>query len=123
MEDTFGWNKIDQWGVWDFTLCQFPTMLGIPSCYRAAWAAAMGKVMTAIQVAEGGIQLERSLKWFLILPKALFRMGRRGGKAGKGLVAQRMNCLVREDWRGLLTLLEKDCKLAESEDRMRGDRR
>ena len=69
-------------------MCEFPTLLDIPRCYREVWAAAVGKVMTAIQENEVGIQLERGLKWFLIHPKALFRQGKRGGKAGKGLIAQ-----------------------------------
>ena len=76
--------------------------------------------MSAIEQAEGGIDLERGLKWFLILPKALFRQGRRGGKAGKGLISQRINALIRDDWGTLLTMLEKDIKLVEREDRTRG---
>ena len=89
--DATGWNMIDSWGVWDCLLCEFPTIMDIPSCYREIWAAAVDKVLTAIQEAEGGINLERGLKWFLILPKALFRQGRRGGKAVKGLISQRVN--------------------------------
>jgi hypothetical protein len=72
-------------------------------------------VLRVIQSAEEGIELERGLKWFLILPKALFRQGRRGGKAGKGLIARRMNLLVRGDWGGLLTLLDQDCRRAKME--------
>ena len=29
-EDAEGWNMIDQWGVWDCTLCEFPTMQNFP---------------------------------------------------------------------------------------------
>ena len=36
-EDSTGWNMIDLWGVWDCTLCQFPTKQDIPAkvgrCY------------------------------------------------------------------------------------------
>ena len=53
----------------------------------------------------------------MILPKVIFRQGRRGGKAGKGLLSQRVNRLVKGDWGGLLELLEKDCKMLEREDR------
>ena len=80
----------------------------------------MDKVLSAIQEAEGGIQLERGLKWLLILPKAVFRQGRRGGKAGKGLISQRINSLIRGDWGSLLTMLDRDRKLVEREDRTRG---
>ena len=116
-EDATGWNMIDKWGVWDCTLCQFPTMADIPGGYRAIWASSMAKILQAIREADGGSALERGLKWFLILPKALFRQGRRGGEAGKGLVGQRVNCLVREDWGGLLNLLERDIEKANMEDR------
>ena len=64
-----------------------------------------------------GIELERGLKWLLIIPKAVFRQRKRGGKAGRGLMAKRINCLVKGDWGGLLTLLEADCKQAKMEDR------
>ena len=30
IEDADGWNKIDQWCVWECTLCEYPTMLDIP---------------------------------------------------------------------------------------------
>ena len=78
------------------TMCEFPVMQNIPGCYREIWAAAMGVIFRMIQETEGGIELERGLKWLLILPKVVFRQGRRAGNAGKGMVAQRINCLVRE---------------------------
>ena len=34
-EDAEGWNLIDLWGVWDCTLCEFPTMKNIPKVYRS----------------------------------------------------------------------------------------
>ena len=92
-------------------------MQDIPRMYREIWAAAMAKVLRAIATAEEGKQLERSLKWFLILPKAVFRQAKRGGKAGKGLVAKRVNCLVKGDWGELLILLDTDCKEAKLEDK------
>jgi hypothetical protein len=114
-EDAEGWNLIDLWGVWDCTLCEFPTMKNIPKVYREVWASAVAKILRVIQRAEEGIDLERGLKWLLIIPKAIFRQGRRGGKAGKGLTARRVNLLTRGDWGGLLALLERDCQLAKDE--------
>jgi hypothetical protein len=122
IEDAEGWNLIDLWGVWDCMLCEFPTMQNIPRIYREVWASAMGKIMRVIEREEEGIELERGLKWLLIIPKAIFRQGRRGGKAGKGLIARRVNLLIRGDWGGLLTLLDRDCQLAkvEKERQVRG---
>ena len=123
IEDADGWNKIDQWCVWECTLCEYPTMLDIPGRYREIWASAVDRVFTAIAGAEGGLDLERGLKWFLILPTVIFRQGRRGGKAGKGQLSQRVNRLVEGDWGGLLELLEKDCRMLEREDRRNRNRR
>ena len=98
-------------------------MLDIPRCYREVWARAMDRILSKIQEAEDGIQLERGLKWLLILPKALFRQGRRGGKAGKGLISQRINSLVRGDRGSLLTMLKKDRQLVDKEGRGQGRHR
>ena len=57
VEDIDGWNMIDKLSVWQCTLCEFPTMLDVPGCYREVWARAMDRVLTAIQESEGGIQL------------------------------------------------------------------
>ena len=48
VEDADRWNRIDEWGVWECTLCEFPTMLDIPGRYREIWASAVDKVFTAI---------------------------------------------------------------------------
>ena len=124
VEDSEGWNLIDLWGVWDCTLCEFPTKQDIPREYREVWAAAIAKILRSINVATEGIDLERGLKWLLVIPKAVFRQSKRGGKAGKGLIAKRVNCLVRADWGGLLKLLEADCKQAKIESKkMKGKAR
>ena len=96
--------------MWDCTLCQFPIKQDVPTTHRQTWAAAVAHVLKVINTAESGLELERGLKWLLILPKALLRTAKRGGKAGKGLLAKRFNCLVRGDWGSLLVLLESDCK-------------
>ena len=79
-EDSDGWSLVDSWNVWDCTLCQFPTMQDIPRPYRETWAAALERILREINMAEGGIELERGLKWLLIIPKAVFRQSKRGGE-------------------------------------------
>ena len=116
-DDAEGWNLIDRWDVWDCVLSEFPTMQDIPRAYREVWAAAVAKVLRNIQAVDDGLELERGLKWFLILPKAVFRQARRGGKAGRGQITRRVNCLIRGDWGGLLALLERDCQLSKRERR------
>ena len=46
--------------------------------------------------------------WLCFLPQALLRQGRRRGKAGRNLVAQRFNSLVEGNWGNLVSLWEKD---------------
>ena len=50
---------------------EFPTMQDIPSAMREIWSAGVAKVLRAVQAADEGLELERGLKWFLILPKLL----------------------------------------------------
>ena len=75
-------------------------MQDIPKAYREVWSTAVAIVLRAVQAVDEGIEMERALKWFLILPKAVFRQARRGGKAGRRQIIRRINCLVRRDWGG-----------------------
>ena len=111
IKDALGWNMIDKWDVWDCALCEFTTMQDVPRAYREVWSTAVAIVLRAVQAVDEGIEMERALKWFLILPKAVFRQARQGGKADRGQITRRINCLVRRDWGGLLSLLERDCLL------------
>jgi hypothetical protein len=59
-QDTYGWNQIDKWGVWECALCEFPTLLDIPSCYRDVWARAVDKVdkvLSAMKSTRKSIQM------------------------------------------------------------------
>ena len=53
VHDADGWNMIDKWGVWQCVLCEFPTLLDIPRCYRDVWAKAVSRVLSVIQESEG----------------------------------------------------------------------
>ena len=54
------------------------------------------------------VEMTRALKWLCILPQALLRKPARGGRSGRGLVAQRFNALVVEDWGKLVKLWQED---------------
>ena len=60
--------------------------------------------------AQTEAERNRASKWFLILPKALLRQVRRGGKKGQStaVLAKRFDCLVQRDWKTLLRLLRQD---------------
>ena len=48
-----------------------------------------------------------------------FKIARRGGRAGRGEVAKRFNCLSTEDWGKLIDLWEEDVKLVEEKNARR----
>ena len=68
--DALGWNVIDTFGVWECTLCEFPMMKDIPSRFRDIWCATLANIFKRIQQSEGGVELERGLKWLLVIPLA-----------------------------------------------------
>ena len=55
----------------------------------------MAYVLRKLKYSQTDIAIDRALKWFLILPQALLREPRRGGKKGqnKGEVNSRFDCL------------------------------
>ena len=87
-------------------------MEDVPHIHRSkwAWAWAVSEVIKRVLEATTDIALERALKWFLFLPKALLRETRRGGKKGQSSMhmARRFDCLVQRDWKTLLALLHSD---------------
>ena len=59
-------------------------MENVPRQHREVWGKAMARVLCRIVGADNSIEMDRALKWFLILIQALFRQARRGGRRGKG---------------------------------------
>ena len=86
-EDDDGWKMIDRIGAWECGLALFPAMEVVPTRHREVWARAVTGVMRSIlSASEGSVELDRALKWWLVLPQALLRQTRRGGNAGRSLV-------------------------------------
>ena len=99
-----GWDQIDRIGVWEAYLCQFSLLEYVPWQHRETWAWAWGEVLRRIDGAEEA-ELERGLKWLLMLPQLLLRKARRGGQPGRGNVAKRFNSLaLHQDWGAVLRL-------------------
>ena len=67
-----------------------------------------------------GIEVDRSLKWLLILPKILLRQPRRGGERGQGSgeLAARFQAVQQGSWGSLLPPLQRD-ELSEDKRRER----
>ena len=108
IEDDSGWAEIDRVGAVDCALSEFSAMDDVPFHLRALWGRAMETVLRKIQGASNGDELDRALKWFLLLPQAFLRTAPKGGQAGRGLVASRFNALTKDDWGSVFRLWEKD---------------
>ena len=107
-----GFDAIDKVGGWDSFFCEFSVVDEVPHQHREVWTWAWGHVLRRIDQASDDKELDRGLMWLCFLPQALLRRPKRGGQSGRGLVAERFNCLVRRDWGALVDLWERDKILA-----------
>ena len=110
LPDATGWNLIDRLGGWECGLTGFYAMEQVPAVHRVKFAKAYSLVLQNILEANIEENLTRALKWFLILPQALLRQSKRGGKKGQGAawVSAKFQAIVNEDWGSLLHMLESD---------------
>ena len=122
-EDSDGWCQIDQVGAWESFLCEFQVLDEVPAQHRGTWVWAWGLVMQRIQAADSGKELDRALMWLCFLPQALLRQAKRGGKAGRKLVVQRFNSLVKGDCGILLTSWERDKMVAREKQHRQRERK
>ena len=106
-----GFHQIDKVPVNDCLLSIAPTMQDVPENHRFAFAKSFEIVFRRFKTAseERNMKdIERSLKWFLLLPHALLVQPTRGGKSGYQVVKRRFDCIVTDDWSRLLELFEKE---------------
>ena len=92
----------------------------VPFHLKGLWGRAMDSVLRRVQDApEPGEELDRALKWFLLLPQAFLRMAPKGGAAGRSLVASRFNALTRGDWGAVFQQWNRDRERAREKARRR----
>ena len=106
--DTSGWSEIDRLGAWQCALNPFSTLESIPGPVQAKWAKVVELTLRAILTASEEEELNRALKWFLILPQAFLRQAKRGGRAGRSVVAGRFNAAMSGDFGSVIRLLIAD---------------
>ena len=96
--DADGWSKIDGLGGGDCTLSSFQAMEQVPNSHKEKWGKVVANEVRKILDAPTEEARNRALPWFLILPQALLRKAKRGGRKGQNAasVARRF------DWRSLL---------------------
>ena len=59
----------------------------VPGPFRNGWSTALATVLRRANLALAGgdeVEVDRSLKWLLALPKLLLRQVKRGGERGQG---------------------------------------
>ena len=107
---TDGWDRILELGGWGCTLSPFLMMEEVPSAFREKWGKVVTLVLRKVREATTPLSLDKALLWFLVLPQATLRQDKRGGRRGQGAgaLARRFDCILEEDWGGLLDMLVED---------------
>ena len=111
--DAEGWSQIDTWNIWSCAVTCSQLLEDVPAAYRKAWSSALSTILTRVNQATAGgqeDQIDRALKWLLVLPKLLLRKPRRGGQRGQGSgqISSRFEAVRERNWGSLLPGLEKD---------------
>ena len=121
--DADGWSQIDQLSIMDCVLCPFQAVEDVPNQFRELFGRAMNKILTRIwEYQEECDELNRSLKWWFLIPQALLRKAGRGGKAGMGQIKKRFDCVLKENYGGLITMLLQDKDILKVKDERRKNR-
>ena len=114
----------------DCSVSTIMPMEEVPGPFRKSWGTALAKVLrrTNLAILEGDeVEIDRSLKWLLALPKLLLREPRRGGERGQGSgeLAARFEAVQQASWGSLLPLLRRDEEAVRKrrDKRRQGDRR
>ena len=90
-------------------------MTNVPGALREKWGKVVSTVLRKILEARTSEETNLALMWFLLLPQAMLRQGKRGGGKGQNVaeVGKRFDCALAGNWGGLLDLLVADKTEAE----------
>ena len=86
---TTSWDVIDDTDLEHCIASPFGHYDDVPSRFSKAWASAIADVLATIRDADSDAQLDRGLKWLLLLHDILLRMPPRGGRRGRNALGQR----------------------------------
>ena len=113
-----GFEHIDQLSAMECVLSPFQAMDEVPKQFREVFAKAVETILGRVfQNQDEGEELNRALKWWFFIPQALLRKARRGGRAGMGLVKQRFDCIINENYGKLVKMWMLDRDNAEKKPR------
>ena len=122
VEFTDTWDSIDSLGVWDCMLTEFSMMEFVPRQHLEVWVWINGEILRRMRGAEGR-ELDRTLKWFAMIPQLLLRVPLRHGKPGRINVANRFQAVVDAKWGKLLKYWVNDKRKLREEKEKRMSRR
>lgn len=105
------WHQIDLLSVNECLLSIGPTLKEVPLQHKYQFAKAMETCFKRFQRAseqQNSKDIERALKWFLVLPHMLLSTPTRGGKAGTQIIKRRFDCVVSEKFGRLIEHFQQD---------------
>ena len=84
-----GWNAIDHISVSQCAENPLQQLEAVPTEFMEEWAMAYAEVLRRVKEAEETAQMDRALKWLLVLHQVLLRVPIRGGVRGVNLLRGR----------------------------------
>ena len=80
----------------------------VPEQHKGAWCSAWRESLTKWKEASTDHEADTALLWMGFWAQGLKRKPSRGGRQGRVEVASRYDCVVQEDWAGLIERWERD---------------
>ena len=111
--DGLGWDAIDDVSLHHCLQSPFVHFDDVPKAHVEAWAVATVDVLELLVHATTDVEVERGLKWLLLMHDLLLRLPPRGGRRGHALVAHRFDAWRRGDMATLVRWWRQDRSAAQ----------
>ena len=105
---TQGWESIRRLGGWKAFLVECPMLEEISEQHKGAWCTAWSESLRRWKESTTEHPRETAMLWMSFWAQGLQRKPSRGGRQGRVEVASRYNCVLEEDWAGLIDRWERD---------------
>ena len=119
---TQGWESIRKLGGWKAFLVECPMLEEVNEQHKGAWCTAWALSLRWWKEATSNRDRETALLWLSFWPQGLQRKPIRGGRQGRVELSSRYNCVLEEDWEGLVERWERDRQKRSEKHARRGSR-
>ena len=119
---TQGWESIRRLGGWQAFLVNCPMLEEVYEQHKGAWCSAWSTSLRKWKEATSTHDKDTALMWISFWAQGLQRKPSRGGRQGRVELASRYNCVVEEDWTGLVERWQRDKSKREEKSASRRDR-